>query len=295
MWVTTKAGCAAHKGRRYTFSTGCLTDPIPIMWAILNGTIVNVIAVALGSLAGLSVAAKLPQRYQRIVLNALGLITVTLGVDAGVNRFNDLVARFKPLVQHSDTYGARVAMVMIVSLLVGALMGTALRLHERIEGAGAWIHRRFSEQDGQVFAEGFLTASVIFCVGPLTLLGCLENGAHANPSLLYIKSLLDGFCSMALASTLGWGVFASVLTVLTFQGGLSLLAYGVSDPLDPVSLGLMTVVGGVVLLATALTLLEIKRMPVANFLPGIFLPPIVVWLVEHVQPGLLLPTTLSAS
>lgn len=265
------------------------------MWSILNGTIVNVITVALGSLAGLTVAARLPERYQQIVLNALGLITVTLGVDAGVNRFNDLVGRFKPVVAHAETYGARVAMVMIASLLVGAIIGTALRLHERIEGAGAWIHSRFSQQDGHAFADGFLTASVIFCVGPLTLLGCLENGAHGNPSLLYIKSLLDGFCSLALASAMGWGVFASVLTVLLFQGGLALLAYGVSDPLDPVSLGLMTVVGGVVLLATALTLLGIKKMPVANFLPGIFLPPVMVWIVERVQPGLLLPTSLPAS
>lgn len=259
------------------------------MWPILNGTIVNVVTVAVGSLIGLSVAKKLPARYQQIILNALGLITITLGIDAGVNRFNDLVGELKPLVTFPATYGARVAMLMIGSLLIGSILGTWLRLHERIEGAGAWIHRRFSKQDGQLFAEGFLTASVIFCVGPLTLLGCLENGAHANPSLLYIKSMLDAFCSMALASTLGWGVLASVLTVLFFQGGLSLLAYAVSDPLDPLSLGLMTVVGGVVLLATALTLLDIKKMPVANFLPGIFLPPLLVWIADRLQPGLWLP------
>lgn len=261
------------------------------MWAILNGTIVNAITVSLGSLAGISIGAKLPDRYQQIVLSGLGLITICLGMDAGVLRFADTVSQFGPLVEDGKTYGARLAMVMIGSLLLGAIIGTALRIHERIEGAGAWIHRRFGGQarEGRFFAEGFLTASVIFCVGPLTLLGCLENGAHANPSFLYIKALLDGFCSLALASSLGWGVFASVVTVLGFQGGLSLLAFWLADPLDEVSLALMTVVGGVVLLATALMILEIKKIPVANLLPGIFLPPLIVWGVESLSPGLLVP------
>ena len=130
---------------------------------------------------------------------------------------------------------------------------------------------------------------MIFCVGPLTLLGCLKNGAYGDPSYLYIKSVLDAFCSLALAATFGWGVFASILTVLFFQGGLALLAYRVAEPLHEVSISLMTIVGGVVLLATALLILDIKKLPVANLLPGIFLPPLVVWVVEWVSPGLLLP------
>ncbi len=266
------------------------------MWSILNGTIVNAVTVTLGSLVGLSIGAKLPDRYQRIVLNALGLVTITLGVDAAVLKLAETVDRFGPLVEDGRTYGARVAMVIIGSLLVGAVIGTALRLHERIERIGEWIHTRFSGQaavgagsSGSTFAKGFLTASVIFCVGPLTLVGCLENGAHGNPSLLYIKSLLDGFCSLALASSLGAGVLASVLTVLAFQGGLSLLAYSVAEPLDQLSISLMTIVGGVVMLATALMILEIKKIPVANLLPGIFLPPLIVWIAELVAPGFLLP------
>ena len=266
------------------------------MWSILNGTIVNAVTVTLGSLVGLSIGAKLPDRYQRIVLNALGLVTITLGVDAAVLKLAETVDRFGPLVEDGRTYGARVAMVMIGSLLVGAVIGTALRLHERIERIGEWIHTRFSGQapvdagsSGSTFAKGFLTASVIFCVGPLTMVGCLENGAHGNPGLLYIKSLLDGFCSLALASSLGAGVLASVLTVLVFQGGLSLLAYFVAEPLDQLSISLMTIVGGVVMLATALMILEIKKIPVANLLPGIFLPPLIVWIAERVSPGFLLP------
>ncbi len=258
------------------------------MWSIFNGTIINAAVVLLGSSAGLLAGARLPERYRQIMLTCLGLVTITLGIDAGVLKFSSTVEAFAP--PGDGTYGARLAIVMISCLLVGAIIGTALRLHERIEGAGAWIHARFSKQDGHTFAEGFLTASVIFCIGPLTLLGCLKNGAHGDPSYLYIKSVLDGFCSLALASSLGWGVFASVITILVFQGGLSALAYVAAEPLNDISLALMTIVGGILLLATALLLLDIKRIPVANLLPGVFLPPLAVAIAERLSPGLLLPT-----
>lgn len=259
------------------------------MWNILNGTIVNAITVLAGTLLGLSVAARVPERFRTIVLQTLGLITITLGIDSAVLTFANTVRKYEPLVPSGGTYGARIAMVMIGSLLVGVIIGTALRLHERIESLGAWIHRRFSKGDGHSFAEGFLTASVIFCVGPLTLLGCLNNGAKGDPSFLYVKATLDGFCSMALASSLGVGVLASVITVLGFQGGLSLLAWGFAKPLDELSIAIMTIVGGVVLLATALMILDIKKIQVANMLPGIFLPPLFVWTVERLYPGMLLP------
>jgi uncharacterized membrane protein YqgA involved in biofilm formation len=259
------------------------------MWNVLNGTIVNAIAVAIGSLAGLTVARSLPERYRTIVLQCLGLMTITLGIDAGVLGFSATVAKYAPTVAHPETYGARLAMIVIASLLIGAVIGTALRLQERVEGFGAWIHRRFAGGEGGRFAEGFLTSSVIFCVGPLTLMGCIENGARGNPGFLYIKSVLDGFCSLALASSLGWGVFASVLTVIGFQGGLSVLAYFAARPLDPLSIALMSTVGGIILLATAFLILDLKRIAVANMLPGIFLPPIAVRLAQHFAPGWLLP------
>jgi hypothetical protein len=220
---------------------------------------------------------------------ALGLVTLLLGTDNSVLGLARAAERFAPQGPAGGSYGARIAMVMIACLLVGGIIGTALRLEERIEAVGAWIHGRFSGRDGHSFAEGFLTASIIFCVGPLTLLGCLRNGAHQDPSLLYIKSLLDGFCSLALAASLGWGVLSSVVTVLGFQGGLSILAYYFAEPLDELSIALMTVVGGLVLIGASLMILEIKRFPVANLLPGVFLPPAAVWLVERIQPGLLLP------
>jgi uncharacterized protein len=259
------------------------------MWPIFSGTIVNVITVAVGSVLGISISRGIPERYRLIVLQTLGLITLTLGMDAAVLQFAGAVERFAPAGDAGKTYGALLGMVMIGSLLVGVILGTALKLHERIESLGKWLHRRSSSGDGHRFSEGFLSASVLFCVGPLTLVGCLENGANGNPSFLYIKSLLDCFASLALASTLGWGVFASVLTVGIFQGGLSLLAYWVATPLDDLSIALMTNVGGVIMLGTGIMLLEIKPIRVANMVPAIFLPPLVVFVVERLSPGTLLP------
>lgn len=268
-------------------------------WQHINGTVVNALTVALGSAVGLLLSGRMPQRYQQIVLSALGLMTITLGIDAAVIVFGDTVARFKGQVRYPDTYGARLAMVMIGSLIPGCILGTLLGLHQRIEGFGTWVHVRFGGggnggsggDGGHRFAEGFLTASVIFCVGPLTLLGCLRNGSQGDPGYLYIKSALDGFCSMALASTLGWGVMLSVVTVIGFQGGLSVLAYLAADPLPEVSRSMMAAVGGVLMLGTALMILDVKKIPVADMLPAVFLPPAIIAGVEVFWPGMLLPAS----
>ncbi len=265
-------------------------------WPIINGTIVNIGTVAVGSTAGVLLSSRIPDRFQRIILDCLGLVTIILGIDAGVIGMGKVVAQYGGTI---PTYGARIAMVVVGSLIVGAILGTALRLHDRLQSLGGRIHARFGRASGggaasdatsrgAHFAEGFLSASVIFCVGPLTLLGCLNNGAHGDPSYLYIKSFLDGFCSMALAASLGAGVVCSILTILVFQGGLSVAAYYFATGVPEISLQLMNVVGGMVLLATAMMILEIKKIPVANLLPGIFLPPVAVWLVEAIAPGTLL-------
>ncbi len=261
------------------------------MLSVIGGTVVNTITVAVGSVLGLSISGKLPDRYHRIVLDALGLITITLGVDAGVNVLNDTVSRYRPPGDAGKTYGATLAVIVVASLIIGCLLGTRLGLQRRVERLGERIHQRFGRGDASTFAEGFLTASVIFCVGPLTLLGCFENGAQQDPSLLMIKSVLDAFCSMALAASLGVGVLFSVVTVFGFQASLSILAYYFAADIPDVSRQLMNVVGGVLLLATALVLLEIKKIPVADMLPGIFLPPLIVWLIESGWPGLIIPVT----
>jgi uncharacterized membrane protein YqgA involved in biofilm formation len=258
------------------------------MWSVLNGTIVNALAVAAGCTVGLVASGKLPDRYQRIILDALGLITITLGIDAAVIKLSDVIATYQPAGEAGKTYGAKLGLVMVASLVVGGLLGTWLKLHERVEGLGETVHRRFSGGDAHRFAEGFLSASVIFCVGPLTLLGCLKNGTEADPSYLYIKALLDGFCSIALTASMGLGVALSIVTVLVFQGGLAILAFYGGQALPDLSVQMMNVVGGAVLLATAIMLLDIKRIPVANLLPGIFIAPVIIWVSEQIWPDLLL-------
>lgn len=260
------------------------------IWSLFNGTIVNVVTVIIGSTIGLVLSTNIPDRFRRIILNCLGLVTITIGIDAAVLGMLDATRK------HSDkipTYGARLAMVMIGSLIIGAIIGSYLRLHDRIEGLGRWFHTRYGGPQRELgsaarFAEGYLSASVIFCIGPLTVLGCLSNGASGNPGLLYIKSFLDGFCSIALAASLGVGVLFSCVTVLVLQGGLSLAAYFAAGVIPDLSLSMMNAVGGIVLLATSLMILEIKKIPVADLVPGIILPPIVVWAVEKMSPGLIL-------
>ncbi|MCP4251542.1 MAG: DUF554 domain-containing protein [bacterium] len=260
------------------------------MWSMFNGTIVNAATVVIGCTIGLSVGPKLPERYRRIVLDGLGLITIILGVDASVMILDKMVGRYGPLVEAGRTFGARLGMVTIGSVVIGSLIGTALKLHERLESLGGVIHRRFGGSgDTGRFAEGFLTASVIFCVGPLTLLGCLNNGTRDDPSLLYIKSALDAFSSTALSASLGAGVAGSILTILIFQGGLVLGFHYWAGGMHELPREMMNVVGGLMLIATALLILEVKKIPVANMLPGIFLPPLFIKLAECVQPGLFLP------
>jgi uncharacterized membrane protein YqgA involved in biofilm formation len=261
-------------------------------WSRIDGTVFNTITVLVGSLIGMSAGTRIPERYQKIILTCLGLMTVTLGIDAAVLLFSKTVDEFRTLGDFPATYGARLAMVTISSLLIGAVLGTALRIQDRIEGLGSTIHKRFGRGDAARFAEGFLTASVIFCVGPLTLLGCIQNGVDGNSSLLQIKSVLDGFCSIALAASLGLGVLASVITVVVVQATLSLTAATLINTfptLQGLPLDLANVVGGIILLATALMILEIKKIPVANLVPGIFVPPFIIWIVEAVAPGTLIP------
>lgn len=256
------------------------------MWSILNGTIVNSLTVLVGSAVGLTVGHRIHEKYHQAILMCLGLVTLGLGMDAAVLDFGRVAAKYQ--VPGVEAYGARLALVVVGSLVVGGLIGTLIGVQRGIEGLGDRLKRRFGTDGDHRFTEGFLTASVIFCVGPLTLLGCLQNGGpERDPSLLYIKSLLDGFCSMALASTLGLGVAFSVLFVFGFQGGLALLSYAFIGGEETLGIALMSSVGGYLLLATGLMLLKIKEMPVANLLPGILLPPAIVAVVELIRPGLL--------
>jgi uncharacterized membrane protein YqgA involved in biofilm formation len=175
-------------------------------------------------------------------------------------------------------------LIVLGSLLVGALIGEALRIEERLERFGVWLRDRLVRDQeggsGARFVEGFVTASLIFCVGPLTIQGSIEDGLMGDYTKLAIKALMDGFAAMAFATTLGPGVIASVIVILLFQGGISLLASLSSNVFTEPMIMELTATGGVVLMAVGLRLLDLKKIRAANLLPAIFVAPAAVALMD---------------
>jgi uncharacterized membrane protein YqgA involved in biofilm formation len=176
-------------------------------------------------------------------------------------------------------------------VLSGVAIGEALRLHDGLEALGEWFQERLSRAgpgglEGSRVAEGFVTASLVFCVGPLTILGSLDNGLRGDASLLAIKSLLDGVASIAFAAALGAGVYLSVLTILVVQGGIAAAAFLLRDVLDPRTVLVVTSAGGVALLGVALRLLDLKPVRVANFLPALVLAPLFLRLGDVIRAAL---------
>ncbi|MDQ3591535.1 MAG: DUF554 domain-containing protein [Actinomycetota bacterium] len=246
------------------------------------GTVVNVVAVLLGSGIGVLVGHRLPQRTRDVVTDALGLVTL-------------LVAALSAMTVTDPQLSAAVgdsAPVLIVlgSLLLGGIVGSLLGIEDRLEALGAALRRRLvgaaaaetgssRAGDQQRFVEGFLTASLVFCVGPLTILGALSDGLGQGADQLVLKSVLDGFASIAFAASFGWGVAASALAVLAVQGSLTALGAVLGSFVPDAHLVAMTATGGVLLVGVALRLLQIRRIPVGDLLPALVLAPLLVQIV----------------
>lgn len=231
------------------------------------GTVINVITVLAGGTAGTLLGARLPERVRQTIMAALGLVTLTIGIHLSFETDNILI--------------------VLGSLLLGGIAGELLRIEKRLNGIGRWIEKRTTRngsaevtQTGPSrFSRAFLTASLVFCVGPMTILGSFQDGLTGDYTLLAIKSTLDLFAGLAFASTLGPGVIASALTVLVYQGALTLGAGWVSVLLTDPMIAEMSATGGVLMIALGLGLLEIKRIRTGNLLPGLFIAPIIVAIV----------------
>lgn len=236
----------------------------------MTGTWINIATVMVGGSLGLLFGPRLPERIRQTVVAALGLFTLAVGVEL--------------YLRGVAVEGERVV-IPLVSLLAGGILGEWWRIEDRLQNLGGWLEARFmggSEQDlaENRFVRGFLTASLLFCAGPMTILGSIQDGLSGDYELLAIKSVLDGFASLALASTFGVGVLFSILVVLLYQGGLSLAAASAQAFFDPVMLAEMTVVGGILLLGLAISsLMEIKKIRVGNLLPALLLAPLLAWLL----------------
>jgi uncharacterized protein len=233
----------------------------------LTGTIINITAVLLGGALGILAGARLPERIRSTIITALGLFTVLMGIRLFLKTENLLI--------------------VLGSLLVGALLGEWWRIEDRLQGLGAWLEARWGGQTQEPetqkrFVRGFLVASLVFCVGPMTILGAIQDGLTGDYSLLAVKSVLDLFAALAFASALGVGVLFSVITLLVYQGGLSLLAAQLEALITTPMMGEMEAVGGVILVGLAVgSLLEIKPVRAGNFLPALVLAPVLVALLDY--------------
>lgn len=231
----------------------------------LSGTLLNVAAVLAGTVFGVLAGSRMPARMQESLVTGLGLFTALIGISMGLRVFTDAAA------QPGDD------LAVLAAILLGVAIGELLRLHDGLEWLGAWFQRRLvrDERPSRI-AEGFVTASLVFCVGPLTILGSLENGLTGDIRLLAIKSLLDGVAGIAFAAALGWGVALSALTVLVVQGGIAGGAFLLRDVMDAPTILAVTAAGGVILLGVALRLLDLRAVRLANFLPALLLAPVFI-------------------
>jgi uncharacterized protein len=231
---------------------------------MITGTLINVGAVIGGGLLGTVLGNRLPEKMRITVLQGLGLITMTIGLTMAIGTKNILIPLF--------------------SILLGGILGELLRIEDALESFGKWSERRLGGLFGgnqSTFAQGFITASLVFCVGPMTILGSIQDGLMGDYTLLAVKSLMDAFAAMALAATLGAGVMLSAATVLVYQGGLSIAAGLFGVALGGVTRTTpwvveMTATGGVVILSIAFILLDLKRIRAANLLPAVFIAPLIV-------------------
>jgi uncharacterized membrane protein YqgA involved in biofilm formation len=241
----------------------------------LTGTILNVFTVLIGTVVGVILGSRMPPRMQTTLTDGLGLFTLLLGVAMGLRVLTD------PAALPGDE------LAVLAAVLLGAAIGELLRLQDGLEALGGWFQQRLA-RDGEPsrIAEAFITASLVFCVGPLTILGSIENGLTGDIRLLAVKSLLDGVASIAFAAALGWGVALSAITVLVVQGGIAGGAFLLRDVMDERTILVVTAAGGVILLGVALRLLDLRQIRVASFLPALILAPLFLRLADGIRGAL---------
>ena len=218
------------------------------------GTIVNTIAVMIGAAIGMLLKKGIPEKLSDTMMKGLGLCTLFLGISGSLDGQNSLI--------------------LIISIVLGALIGEGIDLDARLNQLGNWLENKFKSKDGGKvsIAEGFVSASLLFCVGAMTIVGSLQSGLQGNHEMLFNKSMLDFVAAIIFASTMGIGVMVSAAFVFVYQGAITMLAQWVAPVLSDVVIAEMNCVGSVIIIGLALNMLGITKLKVMNYVPAIFIP-----------------------
>lgn len=214
----------------------------------MTGTLINVGTVVAGTLAGLALKERMPEKISRTVVQGIGIFTVFIGISMALE--------------------TRSVLVVLVSLTLGGVLGSVLDIERWLERTAARLEARFA-RNGLGVARGFIAASLLFCVGPMAVLGSLEDGLSGNYRILVTKAMMDGFCSVAFGATLGIGVALSAVTILVYQGGLTIGAAAVRGLLTDAAVREMTATGGLLVMGIGIDMLELRKIHVGNMLPAI--------------------------
>ena len=225
----------------------------------MTGTLINMGAIVAGTAIGSLAGSRLPSRMRRIVLYGIGLVVLLIGFQMAVRTQNVLA--------------------VLGAILIGGIIGELLRIEDRLEQLGALFQKKFSKGSEQSISEGFVTASLVFCVGPMAILGSISDGLSGDYSLLSVKAVMDGFASVAFGASLGWGVGLSAISILVYQGGITLLAGSLPSALNEAMITEMTATGGLIIIGIGLKLLDLKDLPLANFVPAIAVAPTILALI----------------
>ena len=222
----------------------------------MYGTLINAVAVIIGSTIGLIVHSKLPEKITNTAFQGVGLFTIILGIMMAIKTSNLLI--------------------MIFSIVIGAIIGEIINIEKRINNFGERFKNKLKTKNER-FSEGFITAFMLFCMGSMTILGAFEDGIYGTPNLLVAKSVLDGFSSIVLASVMGIGVLFSFIPLLIFQGSLTIFASNMQSVFTTVMINELTAVGGIILFGLGITMLDIKKIKIINLLPSLIIVAILAY------------------
>ena len=226
------------------------------------GTIVNVGTVLIGTTIGILLKNGLPKRFEKTVMQGLGLTTCFIGIGGTLSEV---------LIIQDGEIGTQHTMLLILCLALGAVIGEALNIEQRLEDFGAFCQSHFAAKGDSRFVEGFVTASLLFCVGAMAIVGALNDGLNGDPTMLIAKAILDGVASILFAASLGKGVYLSIVPIFFYQGGITLMARFIRQ---------MSCVGSVLIFAISLNLIFNSKLRVGNLLPAIFLPVLFFFLAQ---------------